>query len=78
VTSRSGSPADRSALRSCHRRTCRLSAARSDRLTGPQLFGPDEQELAELDREVRAHLADPATLVIAHLLMVAWGRKPSR
>lgn len=38
----------------------------------------DEQELAELDREVRAHLADPATLVIAHLLMVAWGRKPSR
>jgi SAM-dependent methyltransferase len=38
----------------------------------------DEQELAELDREVREHLADPATLTMAHLLMVAWGRKPLR
>jgi SAM-dependent methyltransferase len=38
----------------------------------------DEQELAALDREVRAHLADPATLALAHLLMVVWGRKPSR
>jgi hypothetical protein len=38
----------------------------------------DEQELAELDCEVRAHLADPATITLAHLLMVVWGRKPSR
>ena len=37
----------------------------------------DEQELAELDREVRVHLADPATITMAHLLMVVWGRKPS-
>jgi hypothetical protein len=36
----------------------------------------DEQELDELDREVRAHLANPATLAMAHLL-VAWGRKSS-
>jgi SAM-dependent methyltransferase len=35
-----------------------------------------EQELAELDREVRQHLADPATLVLPHLLVVARGRKP--
>ena len=36
----------------------------------------DEQELAELDHAVRAHLADPRTLVMPHLLFVAWGRKP--
>lgn len=32
--------------------------------------------LAELDREVREHLADPATLAMAHLLVAAWGGKP--
>jgi hypothetical protein len=37
----------------------------------------DERELAELDRAVRAHLADPRTLMMPHLLVVAWGRKPS-
>jgi SAM-dependent methyltransferase len=36
----------------------------------------DEHELAELDRAVRAHLADPRTLMMPHLLVVAWGRKP--
>jgi len=36
----------------------------------------DERELAELDRDVRAHLADPRTLMMPHLLVVAWGRKP--
>jgi len=36
----------------------------------------DERELAELDREVREHLADPRTLMMPHLLVVAWGRKP--
>ncbi len=35
-----------------------------------------EQELAELDSQVRQHLADPATLVVLHLLVVARGRKP--
>ena len=35
-----------------------------------------EEELASLDRAVRAHLADPRTLVLSHLLVVAWGRKP--
>jgi hypothetical protein len=36
----------------------------------------DERELAELDRAVREHLADPRTLIAPHLLIVAWGRKP--
>ena len=36
----------------------------------------DERELAELDRAVREHLADPRTLMMPHLLVVAWGRKP--
>jgi SAM-dependent methyltransferase len=35
-----------------------------------------QEELAALDRAVRAHLADPRTLVMSHLLVVAWGRKP--
>jgi trans-aconitate methyltransferase len=33
-------------------------------------------ELAELDRAVRAHLADPRTLMVPHLLVAARGRKP--
>jgi ubiquinone/menaquinone biosynthesis C-methylase UbiE len=37
----------------------------------------DERELTELDRAVREHLADPRTLMMPHLLVVAWGRKPS-
>lgn len=36
----------------------------------------DQQELDELDHSVRAHLNDPATLVIPHLSFLAWGRKP--
>jgi ubiquinone/menaquinone biosynthesis C-methylase UbiE len=37
----------------------------------------DPGELADLDQAVRAHLADPRTLVLSHLLVVAWGRKPA-
>jgi ubiquinone/menaquinone biosynthesis C-methylase UbiE len=37
----------------------------------------DERELAALDTAVRAHLADPRTVMMPHLLVVAWGRKPS-
>lgn len=36
-----------------------------------------ERELAELDRAVREHLADPRTLMMPHLLVTARGRKPS-
>jgi len=36
-----------------------------------------ERELAELDQAVRAHLADPRTLMMPHLLVVTRGRKPA-
>jgi hypothetical protein len=37
----------------------------------------DEHELTELDLAVRQHLADPRTLMMPHLLVAAWGRKPA-
>ena len=37
-----------------------------------------EQELDELDRAAQRHLDDPRTLVLPHLLFLAWGRKPAR
>ncbi len=37
----------------------------------------DAGEPADLDQAVRTHLADPRTLVLSHLLVVAWGRKPA-
>ena len=37
----------------------------------------DERELSELDHAVRAHLADPRTLMMPHLLIAAWRREPS-
>jgi ubiquinone/menaquinone biosynthesis C-methylase UbiE len=58
------------------RRTILPDLARSLRPMILDLELCDEQELAELDTEVRAHLADPRTLVMPHLLIVAWGRKP--
>jgi len=36
----------------------------------------DKRELAQVDAAVRAHLADPRTLMMPHLLVTAWGRKP--
>jgi ubiquinone/menaquinone biosynthesis C-methylase UbiE len=36
----------------------------------------DDRELAELDSAVREHLADPRTLMMPHLMVVALGRKP--
>jgi SAM-dependent methyltransferase len=38
----------------------------------------DERDLAELDTAVRAHLAGPRTVMMPHLMVVAWGRKPAR
>jgi hypothetical protein len=35
-----------------------------------------ESELAEHKKALRRHLADPDTVVIDHLLVQAWGRKP--
>jgi ubiquinone/menaquinone biosynthesis C-methylase UbiE len=37
----------------------------------------DEQGLASIDSAVRAHLSDPRTLMLSHLLFAAWGRKPA-
>ena len=37
----------------------------------------DERELAELDRAVVDHLADPRTIAMAHLFFVVRGRKPA-
>jgi ubiquinone/menaquinone biosynthesis C-methylase UbiE len=36
----------------------------------------DQEELDALDRAVRAHLDDPRTVVVPHLVFLAWGRKP--
>jgi ubiquinone/menaquinone biosynthesis C-methylase UbiE len=58
------------------RRTLLPDLARSLRPVILDLKLCDERELAELDRAVREHLADPRTLMMPHLLVVAWGRKP--
>ncbi len=36
----------------------------------------DQAELSELDTAVRQHLAEPRTLMMPHLMMSAWARKP--
>lgn len=59
------------------RRTILPDLVRSLRPVILELGLSDERELTELDRTVREHLADPRTLMIAHLLLVAWGRKPT-
>jgi SAM-dependent methyltransferase len=46
----------------------------SERLIAEQLIQRDE--LGELQAALREHLADPATLVVSHLFIQAWGRKP--
>jgi ubiquinone/menaquinone biosynthesis C-methylase UbiE len=58
------------------RRTLLPDLVRSLRPMIIELGLSDERELAELDQAVREHLADPRTLALAHLLVVAWGRKP--
>jgi ubiquinone/menaquinone biosynthesis C-methylase UbiE len=59
------------------RRTILPDLVRSVRPMILELGLCDERELAELDRAVREHLADPRTLMMPHLLIVAWGRKPA-
>jgi len=58
------------------RRTLLPDLVRSMRPMILELGLSDEPELAELDRAVREHLADSRTVCLAHLLVVAWGRKP--
>jgi hypothetical protein len=58
------------------RRTVRPDLVRSMR---PKILAQgiaSERELDELDQAVRAHLDDPATLVMPNLLFRAWARKP--
>jgi len=58
------------------RRTILPDLVRSLRPMILELGLSDERELADLDRAVREHLADPRTVVMSHLLVVAWARKP--
>ncbi len=58
------------------RRTLLPDLVRSLRPTILALGLSDERELAELDRAVREHFADPRTLTMPHLLFVVRGRKP--
>jgi hypothetical protein len=46
----------------------------SERLVAQKLIG--EPELTALKAELSRHLADPATLVVSHLYIQSWGRKP--
>jgi SAM-dependent methyltransferase len=58
------------------RRTVRLDLMRSMRPKIVERGIATEQELDDLDRAAREHLGHPATLVMPHLLFLAWGRKP--
>jgi SAM-dependent methyltransferase len=58
------------------RRTIRADLVRSMR---PKIVAAgiaSERELDEVDQAVRKHLSDPDTLMLPHLLFLAWGRKP--
>jgi SAM-dependent methyltransferase len=59
------------------RRTIRADLVRSMR---PKILAggiAGHSELDEVDRAVREHLSDPNTLMLPHLLFLAWGRKPA-
>jgi SAM-dependent methyltransferase len=59
------------------RRTIRADLVRSMR---PKILAAgiaSERELDEVDQAVREHLSDPGTLMLPHLLFLAWGRKPN-
>jgi hypothetical protein len=58
------------------RRSLRADLVRSMR---PKILASgiaSEHELDEVDHAVRQHLSDPDTLMVPHLLFLAWGRKP--
>ncbi len=59
------------------RRTVRLDLVRSMRHKILERGLATERELDEVDRAVRRHLDDPGTLVLPHVLFLAWGRKPA-
>ena len=59
------------------RRTIRADLVRAMRPQILDLRVADEQELDDLDETVRKHLDDPHTVVMNHLMFLAWGRKPA-
>jgi ubiquinone/menaquinone biosynthesis C-methylase UbiE len=59
------------------RRTVRADLVRSMRPQIVEMGLADEPELDELDQAVREHFANPDTLVMPHLIFLAWGRKPA-
>ena len=59
------------------RRTIRLDLVRSMRPMILESGLAGEQELDELDRTAREHLANPNTLVMPSLYFLAWGRRPT-
>ena len=58
-------------------RTVRLDLVRSMRPKIVEKGIAGEFELDEIDQAVRAHLDDPDTVVLPHLLFLAWGHKPA-
>jgi SAM-dependent methyltransferase len=58
------------------RRTVRLDLLLSVRAQVVAMGLATEAELADLDATVRAHVADPRTVVMTGLLFRVWGRKP--
>jgi ubiquinone/menaquinone biosynthesis C-methylase UbiE len=58
------------------RRTIRPDLVRSMRRQILEIGLADDHELDQLDRAARAHLENPATVVMPHLYFLAWGRKP--
>jgi trans-aconitate methyltransferase len=60
------------------RRTVIPDLVRSLRPVIAELGLASDAELAELDRAVRQHLEDPDTLMMPHLLVAVWGRKPAK
>ena len=61
-----------------HRRTIHadLVLAMREKIVERGIADADDLETA--DTQVRAHLADPHTLVLPHLYFLAWGRKPNQ
>jgi hypothetical protein len=58
------------------RRTVLLDLVRSMRPAVLEHGIADERELDEVDRAATRHIDNPDTLVMPHLLFLAWGRKP--
>ncbi len=58
------------------RRTIRADLVRAMRPQMLEMGLSNERELDQLDAAARAHFDDPETVVMPHLVFLAWGRKP--